>query len=143
MNGLHTEPMMIRQWFFKIRIRTHVKSHTCMFDYIYGKSYFGCCFIIMSFIKNSLLNKNNILYRHQCGFRPKHCTMHPIMHLLHQCANAISTADPEFTLAVLCDLSKAFDVTCCTFLSNGGSMNKIKNKINRQLLPRKHTVICR
>jgi hypothetical protein len=58
----------------------------------------------------AFLTKNNILYKHQYGFRPKHCTVHPIMHLLSHCANASSKPEQEFTLAVLCDLSKAFDV---------------------------------
>ncbi len=47
---------------------------------------------------------------HQYGFRPGHSTIHPIIHLLNKCATSSSKADPEFTLAVLCDLSKAFDV---------------------------------
>jgi len=52
----------------------------------------------------------NILYKHQYGFRPKHSTTHPIIHLLNHCATSMSKSDPESTLAVLCDLSKAFDV---------------------------------
>ncbi len=56
------------------------------------------------------LQTNNILYKHQYGFRPKHSTIHPIMHLLNHCAYASSKPDTESTLAVLCDLSKAFDV---------------------------------
>ena len=28
------------------------------------------------------LTSNDILYKHQYGFRPKHCTIHPIIHLL-------------------------------------------------------------
>ena len=78
----------------------------------------------------SFLNKNNILYRHQYGFRPKHCTIHPIMHLLHHCANATSTADPEFTLAVLCDLSKAFDVINHEMLLNKLNIYGIRGIVN-------------
>ena len=58
----------------------------------------------------SFLNSNNILYKHQYGFRAKHSTIHPIIHLLNQCAEATNKNTTEYTLAVLCDLSKAFDV---------------------------------
>ena len=83
---------------------------------------------LMSFIK-----KNNILYRHQYGFRPKLCTIHPIMHLLHHCANATSTADPEFTLAVLCDLSKAFDVINHEILS-GSDLDQLYADASTQIM---------
>ena len=56
------------------------------------------------------LNNSNILYPHQYGFRPSHSTIHPIIHLLNHCAEASSKPSPEYTLATLCDLSKAFDV---------------------------------
>ena len=58
----------------------------------------------------SFLTGQNILYDHQYGFRPKHATIHPIIHLLNHCASSSSKHDPETTLAILCDLSKAFDV---------------------------------
>jgi len=58
----------------------------------------------------SFLDTNNILYKHQYGFRPKHSTVHPIIHLLNHCADSSNKAEPEFTLALFCDLSKAFDV---------------------------------
>ena len=56
------------------------------------------------------LNSQNILYKHQYGFRSNHSTIHPIIHLLNHCAEHTNTNIPEYTLAVLCDLSKAFDV---------------------------------
>ena len=37
-------------------------------------------------------------------------TIQPIMHFLNHCANANNKTKSDFTLAVLCDLSKAFDV---------------------------------
>ena len=58
----------------------------------------------------TFLTNKAVLYKYQHGFRPKHTTIHPIIHLLNHCASSISKTDPEFTLAVLCDLSKAFDV---------------------------------
>lgn len=65
--------------------------------------------IVYDKLMKFLITKN-ILYKHQYGFRPKHSTTHPIIHLLNHCATSVSKPDPEFTLAVLCDLSKAFDV---------------------------------
>ena len=56
------------------------------------------------------LNSQNILYKHQYGFRSNHSTIHPIIYLLNHCAEHTNTNIPEYTLAVLCDLSKAFDV---------------------------------
>ena len=55
------------------------------------------------------LEKYNILCKHQYGFRAKHSTIHPILHLLKDIsvANDKITKDP--TLAVVLDLSKAFD----------------------------------
>ena len=58
----------------------------------------------------TFLTNRAVLYKHQYGYRPKHTTIHPIIHLINHCASSTSKTDPEFTLAVLCDLSKAFDV---------------------------------
>ena len=58
----------------------------------------------------SFLNSNSSLYKHQYGFRAKHSTVHPIIHLLNHCAECTNKTNPEFTLAIFCDLSKAFDV---------------------------------
>ena len=58
----------------------------------------------------TFLTEHNIFYEHQYGFRPKHSTIHPIIHLLNYCVSSSSNNDPEVTLAILCDLSKAFDV---------------------------------
>ena len=57
----------------------------------------------------SFLSSNDILYKHQYGFRSKHSTIHPILHLLNHCAEANNKTKSEYTLAVFCDLSKAFD----------------------------------
>ncbi len=56
------------------------------------------------------LNSKNILYKHQYGFREKHSTVHPILHLLNQCALANNSTPKQHTLSIFCDLSKAFDV---------------------------------
>ena len=36
----------------------------------------------------NFLTENNILYKHQYGFRPKHSTIHPIIHLLNHIAES-------------------------------------------------------
>ena len=56
------------------------------------------------------LDSNNILYKHQYGFRAKHSTIHPILHLINHCADANNKTPKEHTLSIFCDLSKAFDV---------------------------------
>ena len=58
----------------------------------------------------SFFNSNNLFYRHQYGFRPKHSTIHLILHLINHCSQGFNKNQPENTLAVFCDLSKAFDV---------------------------------
>ena len=55
------------------------------------------------------LERKNILYKHQYGFRKSHNTIHPVIHLLKDIANANDKASKKRTLAVLLDLSKAFD----------------------------------
>ena len=47
----------------------------------------------------SFLNSQNILYKHQYGFRPKHSTIHPIIHLLNNCAQANNNNPRKFTLS--------------------------------------------
>lgn len=58
----------------------------------------------------SFLNSEHILYSHQYGFREKHSTTHPILHLINQCAIANNSKPKQHTLSIFCDLSKAFDV---------------------------------
>ena len=57
------------------------------------------------------LNKFNLLYRHQYGFRSKHDTTQPVIQFLDKIYNAINKN--EYTLSVFIDLTKAFD-TCDT-----------------------------
>ena len=56
------------------------------------------------------MNSNNTLFKHQYGFRSKQSTVHPIIHLINRCGEVTNQVNPEFTLAILCDLSKAFGV---------------------------------
>ena len=55
------------------------------------------------------LETNNILYKHQYGFRAKHYTVQPILHLLKYISVANDKITKDLTLAVRLDLSKAFD----------------------------------
>ena len=90
------------------------------------------------------LNDHDILYSHQYGFRPKHSTIHPILHFLNHCAEASNKTTPDFTLAVFCDLSKAFDVInhdilLCK-LNNLGLRGKINDWLRDYLTDRKQFV---
>ena len=57
------------------------------------------------------LNKFNILYKHQSGFRPKHNTTQPLIQLLNKIYQGLDSQTPEYTLGCFIDLKKAFD-TC-------------------------------
>ena len=57
------------------------------------------------------LNKYNLLYEHQYGFRPKHNTTHPVLHFLDKIYNSWNKKEPEYSLGIFIDLTKAFD-TC-------------------------------
>ena len=58
----------------------------------------------------NFFNCHSLLYEHQYGFRSKHSTIHPILHLLNECSGSFNQTPPRLNLAILCDLSKAFDV---------------------------------
>jgi len=58
----------------------------------------------------SFFNSNNTRFKDQYGFRSKHSTIHSIIHLLNHCAEVTNQVNHNFTLAIFCDLSKAFGV---------------------------------
>ena len=68
--------------------------------------------IMEQIVCNRLVNyfeKYNILCKHQYGCRSKHSTIHPILHLLKDIADANDNISKDITMAVFIDLSKAFD----------------------------------
>ena len=57
----------------------------------------------------SFLNSHNLISNWQFGFRSKHSTLHPMLHLLDRVSNALN--EKKYSIAIFCDLRKAFD-TC-------------------------------
>ena len=55
------------------------------------------------------LEQHKLIYAHQYGFRPKHSTIHPIIHLLNQIASKNDKVTKNLTLSVFIDLLKVFD----------------------------------
>ena len=55
------------------------------------------------------IESNNLFYQHQYGFRPKHSTIHTIIHLHNQIAEENDNSTKDLTLSVFIDLSKALD----------------------------------
>ena len=64
---------------------------------------------IVSLRLSSFLATCNILSDWQFGFRAHHSTIHPMIHLTNFLTNAIN--EKKHSLAIFCDLRKAFD--CC------------------------------
>ena len=53
------------------------------------------------------LENNDILSKFQFGFRKDHSTVHPMLHFINHITNALEKK--EHTIAIFCDLRKAFD----------------------------------
>ena len=85
----------------------------------------------------SYLNSKNLLYKHQYGFRSKCSTIHPILHMLNDCASANNLKTKSPVIAILCDLSKAFDVIqhdiLLNFFDHNGIRGIAKNWIQNYL----------
>ena len=55
----------------------------------------------------SFLDTNNLISNAQYGFRKKHSTIHPLVHFLNHVTTSLDRR--EHTIAIFCDLRKAFD----------------------------------
>ena len=55
------------------------------------------------------LHINELLYKHQYGFRSGHNTSHPVLHLTNEIYNALNEKPSSKTLTIFIDLKKAFD----------------------------------
>ena len=55
------------------------------------------------------LEKYEILYSLQFGFRPKHDTTQPLLQLLNKVYESLNKPSSEYTISVFIDLKKAFD----------------------------------
>ena len=58
----------------------------------------------------NFLSVNDILYKYQYGFRPNHNTTQPLLNFLKYVYENLNKNNPEYTINIFLDLSKAFDV---------------------------------
>ena len=64
---------------------------------------------IVALRTTTFLTSNNLLSKWQFGFRQNHSTTHPMVHFMNFITSSLN--EKKFTLAIFCDLKKAFD-TC-------------------------------
>jgi hypothetical protein len=62
---------------------------------------------VMSNRLTHYLESNNLLCQEQFGFRKAHSTLHPLVHFLNNISQARN--QNKYTIAIFCDLRKAFD----------------------------------
>ena len=62
----------------------------------------------------NFLDTNNLISNCQYGFRKNHSTLHPLVHFLNDVSSALDRK--EHTVAIFCDLRKAFDTVSHSIL---------------------------
>ena len=75
------------------------------------------CYQVVNF-----LEKNNIFYEHQYGFRKNRDTTQPLVHLINKIYEGLNKPTSEYTLSIFVDLRKAFDTCDFSIL-----LNKLKH----------------
>jgi len=79
--------------------------------------------ILEKIVCNRLVNyleSNDLISQFQFGFRKEHSTLHPMVHFMNKITTALE--NKEHSIAIFCDLRKAFD-TC----SHSILLKKLKN----------------
>ena len=86
----------------------------------------------------NFINKHDILFQHQYGFRSQHSTNLRLLHLIDQISSSID--NKELCTEIFLDLSKAFDTVNYGILLNklehygfrGLALQWIKNYLNER-----------
>jgi len=79
----------------------------------------------------SFLDSTDVLYKQHYDFRGEHSTIHPILHLINQCAEANNIIPKQHTVSIFCDLYKAFDVINPDILLNKLIFYGIRGVVNK------------
>ena len=74
------------------------------------------------------LDKFEILYKDQYGFRKKHNTTQPLLKVLDRIFNGLNKNVPEYSICLFLDLKKAFDTVNVSYLSKKLEFYGLKGK---------------